>query len=502
MTQVSGANNFVPFDVDAGNPGVVTISGSTLATSAVAEVAVAADKLSASVTGGATVTFTVPTKTPGTITVNFYATTNGATSTTITDQLVITVIDSAQLLPSVANSTSILSDDGTPTTPGKDDTIAAVGLGASTQVAEIDVVINDGTASGGQPIDAVVLSAVVSGSGLIEDNATPGTARVAVATTAGGGLAKFNVYSDGTAGTGTITISAGTTVIATEKVTFSGAPTKVVATQGIKVTDGTTAAGAFTYTVPGVGDGAVTLLVTDANGNPVPNVDGVTYAIVAKSSDKTIMTETTGFATAGSADGNGNYTLQATAATTTAGKSASITYVVVDVTTEAVLATSAPITYAVGSTTIATLALSFDKATYAPGEKATLTLTAKDAGGFAVADGGYDVFAGNGVAYAGMTASASLTTSPFSYAAASQTTFSGGVATATAFMPLTSGPMTVTGKSVAGVAGVAGSTITATATVGTNADISAITTLINSLIAKINALNKLVVKIQKKVNQR
>ncbi len=42
-------------------------------------------------------------------------------------------------------------------------------------------------------------------------------------------------------------------------------------------------------------------------------------------------------------------------------------------------------------------------------------------------------------------------------------------------------------------------TLAATATVSDSASISAITTLINSLIAKINALNKLVIKIQKKV---
>ena len=50
-----------------------------------------------------------------------------------------------------------------------------------------------------------------------------------------------------------------------------------------------------------------------------------------------------------------------------------------------------------------------------------------------------------------------------------------------------------------GVAGVSGATVTASATVTANTDISALTTLVNSLIAKINALNKLVVKIQKKV---
>ncbi|MEY3636677.1 MAG: hypothetical protein RL147_1106, partial [Actinomycetota bacterium] len=44
-----------------------------------------------------------------------------------------------------------------------------------------------------------------------------------------------------------------------------------------------------------------------------------------------------------------------------------------------------------------------------------------------------------------------------------------------------------------------GITLSATATVTDSASMQAITTLINSLIAKINALNKLVIKIQKKV---
>jgi hypothetical protein len=168
----------------------------------------------------------------------------------------------------------------------------------------------------------------------------------------------------------------------------------------------------------------------------------------------------------------------------------------------AVLASSAPVTFTVGGTTIASVALAFDKATYAPGEKATITLTAKDKDGFAVSDGVTQIWAAAGVKFAGLLSSASLTSAPFSHETDTATTLLGGKATATIFMPLTSGPVTVSAATIAGVAGVAGSTITATATVGSSTDLSAITTLINSLIAKINALNKLVVKIQKKVNQR
>ena len=54
----------------------------------------------------------------------------------------------------------------------------------------------------------------------------------------------------------------------------------------------------------------------------------------------------------------------------------------------------------------------------------------------------------------------------------------------------------MSGKDVNGVV------VTASATVSAGAEITALTTLVNSLIAKMNALNKLVVKIQKKVKAK
>ena len=83
-----------------------------------------------------------------------------------------------------------------------------------------------------------------------------------------------------------------------------------------------------------------------------------------------------------------------------------------------------------------------------------------------------------------------------------------GVATAISYAPLASGPVSYT-WTLAGTAGAAdtanlvtalqATTVTASASVTSNTDIAALTTLVNSLIAKINALNKLVIKIQKKV---
>jgi trimeric autotransporter adhesin len=509
QTQISGANNFVTVDVDA-VAGVLVISGSTLATSATTGVTIAADKLSASQVLDAvagTYTYTIPTKTAGTISVKFYSTTSGATSATVTDLLTITVNDAASYAVSAAKSTSIIDGVGPNYADAlKDDVVVAVGTGAaSAKVAQINVDLQNALGAA-LAAPGVSVTAVVSGSGLVSTGGT--AARVAVQSGVTGPTT-FDVFSDGTAGSGTITITAGTTVIATEKVSFSGVPTKVVATQNLQVTNGTTPLGAATFdATTKASNGAVTLTVTDANGNPVPNVLGAggLYTIVATSSDKTVMS--TGYgslsATAGTGNNNGkgDYALTATAATAVAGKSATITYSIVNVATEAVLATSAPITFAVGGTTAATASLAFDKASYAPGEKATLTLTLKDADGFAIADGVTPVFATTLTAFAGLTTSASLTSAPFSLLATDAgTKLLGGKATATVFMPLASGPVTVSGKTMAGVAGTAGAAVTASTTVTTpaNADITALTTLVNSLIAKINALNKLVIKIQKKV---
>jgi hypothetical protein len=72
----------------------------------------------------------------------------------------------------------------------------------------------------------------------------------------------------------------------------------------------------------------------------------------------------------------------------------------------------------------------------------------------------------------------------------------------TFYAPLAAGPLTAEitlGATSAFAAAIQGTTVKASATVSDSATMSALTTLINSLIAKINALNKLVIKIQKKV---
>jgi len=153
--------------------------------------------------------------------------------------------------------------------------------------------------------------------------------------------------------------------------------------------------------------------------------------------------------------------------------------------------------FTVGLARATTAVLTTDKATYAPGEKITLTLTLKDAGALPTADEatGTDLLATGGI-----TSNVSLVGDTTTATAVPTI---GGKKTWTLYAPLTSGPIVFAGKTGASatLAPATAVTLAATANVvlAPNAEIATLTTLVNSLIAKINALNKLVIKIQKKV---
>jgi hypothetical protein len=506
ITQTSGANNFVVLTTD-NTPGVVTISGSKLSVAAsVEDATVEADGLSASQTGDSAINYKIATKTPGTITVKFFETVDGVTDTTATEIAEITVIDAASLKASASNSKSIIDavNDGGAAgdqTATKDDTVVAVGLGAEDEgtIANIKVTIKDGNGTG-TVMEGQAVKAIISGAGLVEG------ASVASDETDGDGKVSFAVSSDGTAGVGTIVISAGKTVIATEKVTFSGAPKTITATQNLKIAGPTTDLGGFGVEDDGTHNGAVTLTVKDKDGNLVPNaldnIGDTDYNIVGTSSDKTIIKKMVGADIESNDDGT--YEVIVNSATSTSGKSASLTFTVVDAADDdAVLATSSAVSFAVGGTTIASIVLGFNKQVFAPGEKAKVTLTAKDSDGFAVADDTYQVFADEDAAFAGLSTSFATTGAPFSYeeAAGSGTSFVGGVATSSMFAPLIGGPITVSGT--LGTTGtdlkstIQGTDIEGTANVSSAA--SETGAQITSLMKKINALTKLIAKIQKKL---
>ena len=297
------------------------------------------------------------------------------------------------------------------------------------------------TALGSSLTQSVV--ATLTGSGILGTSSTVATGR-SLAVAAGTSTAnvaydagRFYIFADGTAGVGTVTISVGGVVVATKTVTFYGKAAKAVSSltyAGVLSTGGATKVG------------AATVVVTDAAGNPVSGLTGANFTVT--SSDTTVLASTT--TTTVAADdgtGTGTYNVDITSVANTSGKSATATISVVSGTT--VLATAAPLTFTLGGTTVYSMSLAFDAASYAAGDKATLTLTAKDSLGNAVADGTYAVFASTLTAFGGLASSAAVTTTPFSLlSTAAGTTFKNGAATATVYAPSVAGNWTVSATTV------------------------------------------------------
>ena len=128
---------------------------------------------------------------------------------------------------------------------------------------------------------------------------------------------------------------------------------------------------------------------------------------------------------------------------------------------------------------VKTVTVAFDKASYVIGNTASVTLTAKDASGNPVWDGAEVLTSAGLVSNLNTAGSAAL---------AASTTVVGGKATVKTFAPVVPGTWTVSGSDVNGAA------VTASATI-TNANDARLA----SLITKINALSKLIKKIQKKI---
>jgi hypothetical protein len=286
-------------------------------------------------------------------------------------------------------------------------------------------------------------------------------------------------------GVATITISVGTTVIATETVTFFGSAKTI------------TAKAFEPHIVVGANTDALEVYPVDANGAAANlTVTALSDAIGTVSSTVSNCNKAT---TAEIADGykkNAYYCdVQGVAVGT-----ANLTVAPGSTTTN-----SPVVAFRVTKSVAASVALSTDKATYAPGEKITLTVTAKDADGYLLGAGAY------GLLDAANTVSQSLTGTTLATGGA-DITISAGVATTTYYAPLVAGPFTFSATIDAADADVAsairGSKITATATVADAnqatvlASNAAIATSIASLNAKIVALNALIAKIMKRLNIR
>lgn len=280
-----------------------------------------------------------------------------------------------------ANSTSFLNT-GETTAATTDATVSApLTLNASAQAASI--VVTPKNAAGTDLTATTALTATISGPGTLAISNVAGVAAQVASGRAITGTAGQNVigvFSDGTSGVATVTISAGTTVLSTETVTFYGAIASIVAT----VVNPVVAVGS---TGPNVG--AITAVAKDANGTTVPagNLYATSDAAAVVSNSYSVA------AIGGTTAGVATFTLTGVALGT-----ANITIGTASSSTVTTFVNAAAVAVRVGSATPATVSVSFDKTSYAPGEAATVTVSLKDATGLAVANGTYaNIFATGGL---------------------------------------------------------------------------------------------------------
>ena len=220
------------------------------------------------------------------------------------------------------------------------------------------------------------ITAVITGNAYI---GTSGSSRVTTTALTLKNLAAgtpIYVYSNGTAGAATLTMSSPSYSFGTKTFTFSGAATKLaIATDPKAMTIGRTT-GAY--------DNASRfyVAVTDANGNAVA---GLTVSSFVGSSSNTLAVATV---TVGADDSDGLYPVSyvtATGATSGAKATLSVKYPDPASTTGAYL-TAATQDVTLGGA-VAKEVISFDKTSYSPGEQMIITITATDASGNPTADG-------------------------------------------------------------------------------------------------------------------
>jgi hypothetical protein len=278
----------------------------------------------------------------------------------------------------------------------------------------------------------------------------------------------IGVFPDGTSGVSMVTITTQSgVVLATEKVTFYGDIASVKTTlkkQAIAVGANSDVISAVAYDAAGVVVGSGTLYATSADTAVISNNNTAVSIVNGEA-----LVPLTGVKT-----GAVKVTLASGAASDTA-----------TVRVEGVASA---------------IKLSFDKTTYGAGEAATITLSVVDADGLVLSPKAY----ANALVAGGITTTYTFGGSSETITASALTTDANGVKTYKVFMPLASGPITITATGGADLAAAGQVKVSATATVsdkGTEAlvAIAALAATVASLNALIKRLMDLVLKIQKKV---
>jgi hypothetical protein len=283
---------------------------------------------------------------------------------------------------------------------------------ASTATTGATIAVNVKDATGAALVNQAI-TATITGSGLITlaegtgtgSTGTVRTASLTATTMATSSSAVIGVSADGTAGVGTIVITAGGVTIATKTVSFYGSVATLTATQGVSIMrSGRTVSSTTSSFVLGTSDATLTpaegisattavnisIVAKDVDGNVVPLAAAPT-AVISDAlviSDVTITDCTGGGALTVCAAGAGNYIASTTSAIGgVSGAAATVTFRTPSPVTAGTFISTAALPFTLGGTTLGgTVTMTLDKATYAPGERINITYTAKDAAGNPVRD--------------------------------------------------------------------------------------------------------------------
>ncbi|ASY14023.1 hypothetical protein A1sIA53_00230 [Candidatus Planktophila dulcis] len=293
----------------------------------------------------------------------------------LTWTVTVTAASTTSLGNSTATVRSGVSALSTGTLEGTDSAVVASKSATAAAAAVVWVRLKNASNTANESI-----TAVITGNGYISASTTRGTSTaLTIANGTVGSATGVGVYvfSNGTAGTATLTLSTPSLALGTKTFTFSGAAAKVaVATDPIASTIGRTTA-AYNNA------NKFYVKVTDANGTAVAGLSAGSF--VATSSNTLAVAS----ASVGADDSDGLYPVSfVTASGATSGAKATITVKYPDpaVTTGTTYLTAVTQDVTLGGA-VAKEVISFDKTSYSPGEQMIITITATDASGNPTADG-------------------------------------------------------------------------------------------------------------------
>ena len=414
-----------------------------------------------------------------------------STVQTVDISITIAALASASTVASPANSSAFI---GTATAATSDTTLSGLATASDTPRGYIVVKLRNASSAttGTAARESVTVTTTIGTVGTSDVRGRSVVLKYDTST-----QLNVNVYADGTAGTGTITVTTPSVTFTTKNVSFyAAAPATLVAsvpTPNLKV---------------GSNSDSIRVTAKDANGilytAPLYVYASTAADALIAGSNSTPVECTFDFGT------DQRHECSVTGITAGTAK----LKVINTATVAAATVTSNEVSVVVNTNTAATVKLSFDKATYAPNERARIYVTPLDSAGKELAANNIPNLLGSGgiSSNAAFTFSGSTTTAE-SLTAVSITPIANSSSTTgakpgsmvyTVYMPSAGGTVTIsaTGGSSLPTAGQVAVSASATVTdsgAQALAAVTALATTVASLKTLITTLTNLVLKIQKKV---